>query len=54
MWGPLVCLLGDAPLAGAVMGSWSWLLCWGFAASGSGPVDWGAEKAQGFYLVSQF
>ena len=43
--GPLVCLLGDPPLAGEGMGLWSWLLCWGFAASESGPVGWGAEKA---------
>ena len=43
--GPLVCLLEDAHLAGEGMGLRSWLLCLGFAASESGPVGWGAEKA---------
>ena len=47
-------LAGGCPFGWWGIGLWSWLLCWGFAASGSGSVGWGAEKAQGFYLVSQF
>ena len=46
-----MCLLGDVPLAGGGMCLWSWLLCWAFEASVSGPVGLGAEKAQGFYLA---
>ena len=43
--GSFVCLLEDDHLAGEGMGLRLWLLCWGFAASESGPVSWGAEKA---------